>query len=276
MNSFSFNRFGKTLRWYLGVNARTLLMWMAGISMGTFLIELMMSWSSNPKDIIPLFFTTAMLVTYGICISTIFYGLNKKVKCEAFLTLPASPLEKYLTAVIYVTIICGICLFLSFAVGDTLRMVFRSLFFGDEWMSAVPKVVKSFIPRTMSSDDQHVYSLSFRVMNLWVGYSFMLWFHSLYTLGGTFLRKYAFVAASVVLILGLSLLAWVMNHFEVTMFNSQWDGNAYVSEEVGVAAYVLAVVMPLLSIFNYWASFHIFKGFQLINNKWTNYDILKR
>ena len=38
MNSFSFNRFGKTLRWYLGVNARALLMWMAGISMGTFLL----------------------------------------------------------------------------------------------------------------------------------------------------------------------------------------------------------------------------------------------
>jgi hypothetical protein len=95
-------------------------------------------------------------------------------------------------------------------------------------------------------------------------------------LGGTFLRKYAFVAASVVLIIGLSLLAWVLNHFDISMFNSQWDGNAYVGEEVGVAAYVLAVVVPLLSILNYWASFHIFKGFQLINNKWTNYDILKR
>ena len=276
MNSFSFNRFGKTFRWYLGVNARTLLMWMAGISMGTFLIELMMSWGSNSKEIIPLFFTVALLVTYGICISTIFYGLNKKAKCEAFLTLPASHLEKYLTAVIYVTIICGISLILSFAVGDTLRMIFYSLFFGDEWTSAVPKVVEGFIPRTMSNDEQHVYSLSFRVMNLWVGYSFMLWFHSLYTLGGTFLRKYAFVASSVVLVLCLSLLSWFLNYFEVSMFNSQWDGNAYVGEEVGPAAYVLAIVVPLLSILNYWTSFHIFKGFQLINNKWTNYDILKR
>ena len=276
MNSFSFNRFGKTLRWYLGVNARTLLMWMAGICMGTFLLELMMTWGSNSREIIPLFFTTALLVTYGICISTIFYGINKKAKCEAFLTLPASHLEKFLTAVIYVTFICGFCLFLSFAVGDTLRMVFRSLFWGDESISALPKVVEGLIPHTMSSDEQHVYSLSFRVMNLWVGYSFMLWFHSLYTLGGTFLRKYAFVAASVVLIVGLALLSWVLNHFDISMFNSQWDGNAYVGEEVGVAAYVLAVVVPLLSIFNYWASFHIFKGFQLINNKWTNYDILKR
>ena len=276
MNSFSFNRFGKTFRWYLGVNARTLLMWIVGISMGTFLIELLLSLEPNSKEIIPLFFTAFLMITYVICISTLFYGMNKKAKCEAFLMLPASHLEKFLTAVIYVTIVCGICLFLSFAIGDSLRMVFRSLVFGDEWVSVVPKVAENLVPNTMFTDDTHVYSLSFRVMNLVVGYSFMLWFHSLYTLGGTFLRRYSFVASSVVLVVCLSLLSWVLNHFEVSMFTSQWDGNAYVGEEVGVFAYVLAIVMPLLSIFNYWASFHIFKGFQLITNKWTNYDILKR
>ena len=30
MNSFSFNRFGKTLRWVMAVNFRTLLMWTIG------------------------------------------------------------------------------------------------------------------------------------------------------------------------------------------------------------------------------------------------------
>ena len=274
MNSFSFDRFGKTLRWYLGVNARSLLMWMAGVSVGTFLIELILCW--NSREVIPMFFTVGLMITYGICISTMFYGLNKKPKCETFLMLPASHLEKFLTVVIYVTFICGIALFLSFIVGDSLRMVFRGLALGDDWGSATPKVVYNLIPKTMIHDESHVYSLSFRLMNLIVGYGFMLWFHSLYTLGGTFFRKYAFVAASVVLVLCLSLLSWVLNYFEISMFTSQWDGDAYVSEDVGVAAYVLAVVMPLLSIFNYWASFHIFKGFQLITNKWFNYDILKR
>ena len=73
----------------------------------------------------------------------------------------------------------------------------------------------------------------------------------------------------------MMVLSWVLNHIDASMFTSQWDGNAYVGEEVGVVAYVLAVVLPLLSIFNYWASFHIFKGYQLITNKWTNYDFLK-
>ena len=74
----------------------------------------------------------------------------------------------------------------------------------------------------------------------------------------------------------MMVLSWVLNHIDASMFTSHWDGDKYVSQEVGFFAYVLAVVLPLLSIFNYWAAFHIFKGFQLITNKWTNYDILKR
>ena len=41
-------------------------------------------------------------------------------------------------------------------------------------------------------------------------------------------------------------------------------------------AVVMLLLLTSLTVFNYWASYHIFKGFQLITNKWTNYDILKR
>ena len=67
-----------------------------------------------------------------------------------------------------------------------------------------------------------------------------------------------------------------MHYFELSMFTSNWEDGKYVSGEVGIPAYILAILLPLLSVFNYWASFHIFKNFQLITNKWTNYDILKR
>ena len=191
--------------------------------------------------------------------------------------VPASNLEKYLSAVIYAVTVFTFALFLSVVLGDTLRMVFRSLVYGDEWLSAVPQVMRGVIPNIMlKSETPHVYSLSFEVMNFVVGFSLILWLHSLYTLGGTLFRKYAFVATSVVMIACAMLLSWIINHFDVSMFTSHWDGDKYVSQEVGFFAYVLAIVLPLLSIFNYWASFHIFKGFQLITNKWTNYDILKR
>ena len=42
MNSFSLNRFGKTLRWVVSVNYRSLLMCTIGSALGVFLYEVMM------------------------------------------------------------------------------------------------------------------------------------------------------------------------------------------------------------------------------------------
>jgi hypothetical protein len=104
----------------------------------------------------------------------------------------------------------------------------------------------------------------------------MFWIHSFYTLGATLLRKYTFVLTSLTFIFIIALFGDVVNNSRIELFTAVWEGDRYVSQGVGTLAYVLAVVLPLLAAINYWASFHIFKGFQLITNKWTNYDILKR
>ena len=280
MNSFSINRLCKTFRWYFGMNIRSTLAWTGGFTVAVFLCELMFFVFSTGQyemilDNMAQFGVTFILIALAIGVSTFLYDFNKKVKRVTFLMLPATNLEKFLSAVFYIVIVYTVAVLLSVVVGDTLRMVFRSLAYGDEWVSAIPQVMKGLIPNIVLHDDSHVYSVSFKVMSLVVGYSFILWIHSLYTLGGTLLRKYAFVVTSVAMIFFMMVLSWVINHLDVSMFTSQWDGNAYVSEEVGVFAYVLAIMIPLFSIFNYWTSFHIFKGYQLITNKWTNYDFLK-
>ena len=42
MNSFSINRFGKTLRWVVSVNYRKLLMWSIGVAMVVFAVEMIL------------------------------------------------------------------------------------------------------------------------------------------------------------------------------------------------------------------------------------------
>jgi hypothetical protein len=229
-----------------------------------------------------------------ILVSTIVSGVNEKRKREAFLMLPASNLEKFLALMTYTSVVCVLGVFLAFVLGDSLRMAWfwisgpcikttvisETSEIGDPveyyywWSSAIPKMMDNLTPHILEADSCNWFYL---VMNLFVITAIAVWTHSLLIIGGTLLRKYSFVASMLVFILFVWLLSWTIHHFGLYLFWSDvWkDGHHYVSE-VGVLAYILAVLLPLLSVFNYWASFHIFKNFQLITNKWTNYDILKR
>ena len=281
MKSFSFNRFCKMFRWYLSVNLRSLLMWTGGYVIAVFLGELMffgLSENNSQEHIlrnIEQFCTIFAVIALTVGLATLFADYNKIVKREAFLMLPASNLEKFLSAVIYATVVWALSVFVSLALGDTLRMVFRGLAYSEKWLSIIPMMLEtlpqSFL-RIKNLSDNDVWFDFMRMINIT---SVFLWIHSVYILGGTLLRKYSFVATSLFIIICCITFFKAIYYFHFSMFSVEWDGEGYVSKEIGFIPYVLAVALPLISIFNYWASFHIFKGFQLITNKWTNYDFFK-
>ena len=280
MKRFDLNRFGKTFRWLFSVRSQWLIGWTAGYAVIVFLGELLWWFFSKGSETTVIvknvagFFMIFIYIALGIGLTMLFYDENKKQKREALLMLPASNLEKYLSAFIYYTVIWGAAVFVSFICGDTLRMIVRGLFVGDEWVSAIPLVLKNMSPNMVLGSA--IAPTKIYVMSLLLYVSFLVWLNSLYILGGTLLRKYSFVITSIVFLLSMALFGWILNHTGMTMFDHEWDGQYYAAKEVGVVSYMLCVLLPLLSVFNYWASFQIFKGFQLITNKWTNYDILKR
>jgi hypothetical protein len=125
--------------------------------------------------------------------------------------------------------------------------------------------------------DSYRRSWFYNAMNIFVIFAIVVWNLSLMIICGTLLRKYAFVVASLIIILCSILLSWTIHHFGLFLFwGDVWKDGVHYESEVGALAYVLAVLLPALAVFNYWASFHIFKHFELITNKWTNYDIFKR
>lgn len=292
MNTFSFNRFGKMLRWVLSVNQRRILYAIAGSVVGVFMAEMIllrMSSLDSPfrmlnqyGDVGAAVFAVASL----ILVSTIVSGVNEKRKREAFLMLPASNLEKFLALMTYTSVVCVLGVFLAFVLGDSLRMAWFWVsgpyteakvsyidYYYYWWSSAIPKMMDNLTPHILEADSCNWFYL---VMNLFVITAIAVWTHSLLIIGGTLFRKYSFVISCLVFILFWVIFVKTMHYFELSMFTSTWENGRYVSGEVGIPAYILAVLLPLLSVFNYWASFHIFKNFQLITNKWTNYDILKR
>ena len=307
MNSFSINRFGNTLRWVLSTNFRSLLMWTIGAALVVFMCEMLYwkfgSLNESPYEMLRNFGDMGMVlfvVASVVLISSVVAGINDKRKRESFLILPSTNAEKYLSLIVYSTVICILCVFLAMVLGDTLRMAFLwgrdlmgftpryegepesvyitnrwgDVMYANSWVrwydSALPLFWNSFLPNFGFSSWYAIMRWAFFLAS-------MLWIHSLYTLGGTLLRKYAFVAVSVVFILLTVGFAKFINYFDLYTFRSEWigaAGNCY-RHMINPLVYVYCIVLPILSIANYWISFRIFKGFELITNKWTNYDFHK-
>ena len=143
------------------------------------------------------------------------------------------------------------------------------------WSSTVCRVFSSLTPRLFTVWTSAFCWDWYEWVTFIINVTMAVWIHSLFTLGSTLLRKYTFVVTGLVWLAIMFLFMWTLGHFNLTVFQTVWDGDKYVGNAVGVMAYVLMVALPLLSYFNYRTSFHIFKGFQLITNKWTNYDFHK-
>ena len=294
MKSFSINRFGKMLCWVLRVNMRSLLAWAVGSVGAVFMGELMaikMAGFNTPYSFLSAtsqMGSVILVLVSLIMVSSVVSTINEKRKRESFLMLPATNLEKYLALMVYTSVVCMVCLTLAFVLGDCLRMLWfwisppkdsYSSFDGETlyywWSSVLPLLVRDFTPNVLVGNSGFEYTAWYIAMELAVITGMILWIHSLMTLGGTLLRKYAFIITGAFFILCLSLFVKFVSYYEISMFTSNWEKGKLVTQEVGTLAYVLAVVLPLFAIFNYWASFRIFKGFQLITNKWTNYDFHK-
>lgn len=279
MNSFDINRFGKALRWVISVNFRSSLMWALGLMLGVFLGEMMILGifrSTEPVGThtgsLAAFFVVYINIGVVVGICNLFVELDKKPNRQAFLMLPATNLEKFLAATIFSTVCGFLTMHLSFIVGDTLRVAFRALFYGDSWNSFVfPEVVKMMTFDGISS----YHSLGYRLMSLAFLVSGLVWLHSFYTLGGTLFRKYAFVISSLVLVAGFTILVWFSKYHEINMFSNYYIEGVGRVEKVGTMTYILTAFFAVFSIVNYWFSFRIFKGFELITNKWLNYDFYK-
>ena len=286
MNSFSFNRFGQTLRWVIANNFRLIAAGFVGYMALFFLAELfIISISSTGRhreydDIlmnsVADFPTVFILVNIVFFLSMIFFNYDKKAKREAHLMLPATSLEKYLSAMIFATVVLPLVVFIGFVVGDTLRMVVRAVMYGDEWISTVPRVLRNLTPDAFKKFSVDPAPVSFKLTVIYFAVSILFLIHSFFVFCGTLLRKYSFVVATLSAVCFTALLLWLCNDkLHLHMFYAIPEDGELVYK-VDTLGYVLCVVYPLLTIFFYWASFYIFKGFQLITNKWFNYDILKR
>ncbi|MBR5687516.1 MAG: hypothetical protein IKX36_06115 [Prevotella sp.] len=179
----------------------------------------------------------------------------------AYLTLPASSFEKYLSRFLLVTVVWGCCLIVGFLVFDLVQYVIASIVIGREaelgTFSYILNTKVAFFNINGSTSFMHM-------LFLWL---LLLWFQSIYAFGGTFLRKFQWIFVSVILLFGLivflswatgtgarSVATWLMEH----------------KDQLPLYRIILCVVMALFVILNFRLSFRFFKRTQVIQNKWFN------
>ena len=282
MNSFNITRFGQTLRWVIAVNYRTMLLWTTGIALITFVVELyILKMSHIPLDLMQSSFAFGifvMMIAFAFLASYVTSFINEKRRRMAFLALPATNSEKYLSLITYTSVIFLCAVFLALVAGDSLRMLFCWIKYHSdtapddsyEWYTSVLTMFKYYF----TIPNYARYETWFVAMKCILAVTFILWVHSLYTLGGTVLRKYSFVIVTALFISCFAIFIEINQKYNFDWFEEEWIEKAGVyyaySKEIGVEPYILSVLLPLLTVFNYWASYRTFKGLQVINHKWIN------
>jgi len=274
MNTFSINRFYKTLRWLFNMKIHTLMMWMLGSTLMIFLVDMLLTkpMLNDPhcdfaSPILLLIFKLFVFIGLAICIAHVFLFMSNQHRRQSFLMLPASNLEKYLAAVVFAALSGIVLTYGSVFIGDTLRVAYRALIDGGSWRDGLflGMLTEMFIPSGLIPSQPFFIHLM-----LWtVLITLYMWLHSLFTLGGTLFRKHSFALTSQVLMIITAILIWCFR-VEISEMITTPLRSGVENEKLSAMTYLPTLFYVVFSVVNYWLSYRIFKRAGLISYKWFN------
>ena len=230
---------------------------------------------------------SSFLLVYSA--SEIMKNMRTKEQRFSYLMLPATPLEKFVSRALYVTVGMFVMILLASLLAEVVRWAFMPFFdqvpeglkvclwpdaWGYVWEAISPFQTKvHFIATEGISPDawpREERSIFFEIM---MGYWITLWGHSLYVLGGNYFGKYAFFKTIGVIILIAVLVSMGISHIdfhvgpgtfewldEFIRNNSHWLTEAF-------AAGVVGFIFFCFTALNWWLSYKLFARQQVIQPK---------
>ena len=214
MKNFDLQRFGRVLRFDFAQNRQQLMWCMLGILMCYLFffwfahnigmrVDIVTDWELQIKNIcegVGIFSVIGLYIYMLATASTVYWREQNKAKRSAWLMLPATNMEKFLSRWVYLFVVT-LGGFLMFFVADAIHMAWL-------WMTGKPVIaattyfLKNF-PQTSSIGPQAIW------LNVLWSYCFFVSIHAFFLLGGIFFRKYQPVVTALV---GIGLLL-VFAHF---------------------------------------------------------------
>ena len=284
MKNFNIHRFGLTLRQDLFSHKRLLMRTFGGMFAACFLIlmiaffedivaptQIMIDGSLQfdyaNHDHAKAFMTVVIFVVFLQGASLIFSNLRTKEERIAFLALPATRLEKFLVrwiygAVVYVALFC-----LALIAADLLRYAITPLIgpgrpplvFPEFFAEIVPKINVDYVG---GGDFNETYVRDVRPWILASLAMISVWLHSVYMLGSSLFRKYAWINTTIAGIVIFLVLVVVISNLPDMELETKLTSS-------GMSKACVAVAF-VLTVFNYWASYRVFSRIQVVTRKWIN------
>lgn len=279
MKTFDIHRFGKLLRWTVYYNKSTLTkitfgFFIAFLAIYLLTTDLLFSSGSSFPDRL----YSAKGATLGVFVvflfltpSWILSNMKDRKSSLDYLMLPATNLEKFLARIVTVTIFYTLCVVFAQIAADLVQWIV-SLFrypISQTGLICVNFWNNSFVSYGGFTGDFDSYnggnSSYIMVANILL-LAWMVWMHSIYTLGGTVFRKRAWIITSfLLLVLGI-IISFIL--FESSRFIEYTD-NVYEVSTMAVGI-IVTIILLLIAGINYFLSYRVFSRMQLINNKWIN------
>lgn len=203
----------------------------------------------------------------------------------SYLMLPATLLEKFVSRVIYVTVVLFVVILGASLLAEAVHWAFMPFFDGlpdkfkvcvwPEVWEEIGKTINPFQTRNyiinfdpdLGTYDQVERSVFFEIVLV---YWIALWFHSLFILGGNYFGKYAFFKTSGVIILVGIVLGYVISHADFSEFGKWFADFVRRNEEwltESVAAGIAGAVTFCFVALNWWLSYKLFTRRQVIEPK---------
>lgn len=269
MSNFNTKRFIQTFKWSMLATKKEMTT-IAGCMFFLYLIPFIVSvMSSHGKldiiaesDIQSATITCISFFTFYLTISGcwIFNNMKTKEQRIMFKMLPASDLEKYLSRVIYITVVWFAIGILTYCLADICRMLICLISGTHGTYSTIPLALKMIFSENHMNITARGIEYRFVILSI---YAWGFWVHSLYVLGGAFFRRRQFILTSCVhFLLGFLLL-----------FLSRYDSSIFIDPDtthIRNLLYAYPFVAIAVALFNWWLAYKLFKRSQVINNKWIN------
>ena len=265
MKNFNMTRFGHVLKLDFA-EGRKAMMWGAlcmlllylfffwfayNIGMHSYNVTNWDSYIQHVCESVSAFSMIAMYIFFLITASTLYRGEQKKQQRIAWLMLPATNLEKFLSRWIYMLVFMLVGGVLTIVLADCIHII---------WLQIADHPVHS-MTKTLVHNLPHVnkYNPLLEIVNIYLAFVVI---HSLFLLGGVFFKKFHFIATSAILAIVFSTIVWTINSLGYRDTPTQSDPTMSIIIWMCIDTCIITVCT--------WLAYRLFCRWQVVTHKFAN------